>query len=78
MYIMFPIAIMYYFGTNLDEKFAVPGFWPSKEQTNRIPFEREEIKAELERQRAKRLWLREKRLNEERAKAENSSGGSTS
>lgn len=69
---------MYYFGTNLDEKFAVPGFWPSKEQTNRIPFEREEIKAELERQRAKRLWLREKRLAEERMKGENSNGGNTS
>lgn len=62
MYIMFPIAIMYYYGTNLDNRFAVPDFWPKAENTNRIPFEKDEIKAELERLRRKRLLIREERL----------------
>lgn len=65
MYIMFPIAIMYYYGTNLDNRFSVPGFWPKPEQTNKIPFEKEDINAELERLRQKRLYLREKRLERE-------------
>jgi len=65
MYIMFPITIMYYYGTNLDSRFAVPDFWPKPEQTNRIPFERDEINAELKRLQARRLYLREKRLKEE-------------
>ena len=40
---------MYYFGTNLENRFSVPGFWPSQEQSHKIPYEREEIKAEVER-----------------------------
>lgn len=40
---------MYYFGTNLEERFSVPGFWPTQEQSHTIPHEREEIKAEVER-----------------------------
>ena len=66
MYIMFPIAIMYYYGTNLDNRFSVPGFWPKPEQTNKIPFEKDEIQAELERLRQKRLFLRDKRLEQEK------------
>lgn len=66
MYVMFPIGIMYYFGTNLDERFAVPDFWPKPEQANRVPFEKEEIHAELERLRARRLYFRDRRLEEER------------
>ncbi len=62
MYVMFPIGIMYYFGTNLDERFSVPNFWPTAEQSNEMPFEREEIKAELERLRARRLLNRDRRL----------------
>jgi protein PET100 len=65
MYIMFPIAIMYYYGTNLDGRFSTPDFWPKPEQTNKIPFEKDEIKAELERLRQKRLYLRERRLERE-------------
>ncbi|CCU76652.1 unnamed protein product [Blumeria hordei] len=65
MYIMFPIAIMYYYGTNLDKRFSVPGFWPKPEESYRIPFDREEIKLELERMKRKRLESREKRLNKE-------------
>ncbi|KAH7377968.1 hypothetical protein BKA64DRAFT_687643 [Cadophora sp. MPI-SDFR-AT-0126] len=65
MYIMFPIAIMYYYGTNLDKRFAVPDFWPKPEQTNRIPFDKEEIHSELERLRQRRMYLRSKRLEQE-------------
>lgn len=64
MYIMFPIGIMYYYGTNLDSRFSVPDFWPKKEQTNRIPFEKEEIHGELERLRQRRLFLRRERLEQ--------------
>ncbi|KAF1810299.1 hypothetical protein P152DRAFT_421525 [Eremomyces bilateralis CBS 781.70] len=64
-YIMFPIGIMYYFGTNLDSKFSVDGFWPSKEQSNKIPTEPEDIRAELERLRRRRLERRATRLAEE-------------
>lgn len=65
MYVMFPIGIMYYFGTNLDDRFSVPAFWPKAENANKVPLERDEINAELERLRARRLYLREKRLSEE-------------
>lgn len=57
MYLMFPIGVMYYFGTNLDNRFSVPGFWPSAENSNRLPRDREELQVEYEklvaRQRAK-------------------------
>jgi len=62
---MFPIGIMYYFGTNLDEKFCTPNFWPKKEQTHTIPFERKEIDEEIERLRARRLAARARRLDVE-------------
>ena len=56
---------MYYFGTNLEERFSVPDFWPAPESTHKIPFEREEIKAEVERLKAKRLAKRARRLQAE-------------
>lgn len=59
---MFPIAVMYYFGTNLDRRFSVPDFWPKPGETHKIPFERDEIRAELERLRKKRLERRARRL----------------
>ena len=65
MYILFPIGIMYYFGTNLDQRFAVPDFWPKPEQTHKIPYERDEISAELERLKLKRLAARNRRLQAE-------------
>lgn len=65
-YIILPIASMYYFGTNLDKRFSVPNFWPSPEETHRIPFDKEEIKAEAARMRARRLWLKEQREKKER------------
>lgn len=65
MYILFPISIMYYFGTNLDGRFSVPDFWPKEGQTHKIPFEREEIKKELERLKARNLEIKKRREAEE-------------
>jgi protein PET100 len=62
MYIMFPIGFMYYFGINLDSRFAVPDFWPKRDETHQIPFEREEIAEELQRLKHKRLAARARRL----------------
>lgn len=63
---MFPIAWMYYFGTNLESRFSVPDFWPAPETTHRIPFERDELREELARLRNKRLERRARRLERER------------
>lgn len=60
---MFPIAVMYYFGTNLDNRFSVPDFWPKADETHKIPFDRDEIRAELERLRKQRLERRAKRVD---------------
>ena len=62
MYIMFPVGIMYYFGANLERRFAVPDFWPKEGQTHTIPFEREDIDAELQRLKERRLAARARRL----------------
>jgi protein PET100 len=58
MYLAFPIGYMYYFGTNLENRFSVPGFWPTQEQSHKIPFEREEIRAEVQRIQQKMADLR--------------------
>ena len=63
---MFPIAWMYYFGVNLENRFAVPDFWPKPEETYKIPFEKQDIAGELERLRQRRLEKRAKRLDEGR------------
>jgi protein PET100, fungi type len=55
---------MWYFGTNLEQRFAVPDFWPTQAQSHKIPFEKEEIKAELER------MQREMRARKEEREAE--------
>ena len=62
---MFPIGWMYYFGTNLESRFSVPDFWPKPENTHRIPFERDELKEELERLKQMRLQRRARRLEVE-------------
>lgn len=62
---MFPIAWMYYFGTNLENRFSVPDFWPKPEETHKIPFEKDEIHGELERLKQKRLARRARRLEAE-------------
>ncbi|OJD36468.1 mitochondrial cytochrome c oxidase assembly factor protein [Diplodia corticola] len=65
LYILFPIGYMYYFGTNLEERFTVPDFWPKEGQTHKIPYEKDEIQSELARLRARRLALRDQRLAHE-------------
>ncbi|RAL02729.1 uncharacterized protein BO80DRAFT_423633 [Aspergillus ibericus CBS 121593] len=65
MYIIFPIGWMYYFGTNLDDRFSVPGFWPTTEQSHKIPLEKEEIDRELARMRMVDAVRREKRQQRE-------------
>lgn len=69
MYVMFPIGIMYYFGTNLDNRFAVPGFWPKPEECNKVPRDREEVVAEYERIVARQKLRQAKKLEEERQRA---------
>ncbi|OCT54943.1 putative cytochrome c oxidase assembly factor protein [Cladophialophora carrionii] len=54
---------MYYFGTNLENRFSVPGFWPTQEQSHKIPYERDEIRAEIERH---QRMLRERRTEMQR------------
>jgi len=58
MYLAFPIGYMYYFGTNLENRFSVPGFWPTQEQSHKIPYEREEIRAEVQRIQQKMTEMR--------------------
>lgn len=58
---LFPIGIMFYFGTNLDNRFEVEGFWPKASEVNRIPHSREEIKAEYERIVEKQRLLKERK-----------------
>lgn len=60
---------MYYFGTNLENRFSVPDFWPKPESTYQIPFEKEEIRGELDRLRQRRLERRRVRLEKEGASA---------
>ena len=73
MYVMFPIGIMYYFGTNLDHRFTVPDFWPKPGEDNKLPYEREEIHAELERLRARRLFNRDRGLAAEAKQSQEAS-----
>lgn len=65
---------MYYFGTNLDDRFNVSGFWPSAEQSHKIPLEKEEIDKELARMRALDAIRRERRV--QRAAQESGEEGS--
>lgn len=55
---------MYYFGTNLENRFSVDHFWPSQEQSHRIPYERDEIRDEVMR------FARETRERETRRRLE--------
>jgi len=66
---MFPIGWMYYFGTNLEDRFHVPDFWPTQEQSHTIPYDKEDIRAEVERIKAEMRGRKEetdRRLNEAR------------
>lgn len=70
MYVLFPIGWMYYFGTNLDERFSVPGFWPTTEQSHKIPLEKEDIDKELARMRMADAVKRERREREREIEAQ--------
>ncbi|GIK06400.1 hypothetical protein Aspvir_002050 [Aspergillus viridinutans] len=70
MYVIFPIGWMYYFGTNLDDRFNVQGFWPTAEQSHKIPLEKEEIDRELARMRTVDAVRRERRLQREAMEAQ--------
>ncbi|GIJ89994.1 hypothetical protein Asppvi_008940 [Aspergillus pseudoviridinutans] len=70
MYVIFPIGWMYYFGTNLDDRFSVPGFWPTAEQSHKIPLEKEEIDRELARMRTVDAVRRKRRLQQEAMEAQ--------
>ncbi|KGO65910.1 hypothetical protein PITC_021110 [Penicillium italicum] len=61
MYVLFPISWMYYFGTNLDDRFSTKGFWPTAEQSHKIPLDKEEIDQELARMRMVDAVKREQR-----------------
>ncbi|KAL8718447.1 MAG: hypothetical protein Q9225_004413 [Loekoesia sp. 1 TL-2023] len=75
LYVMFPIGWMYYFGTNLESRFSVPDFWPPPEATHKIPHEREDLIAELERMKTQRLERRARRLEMEAREKEQREGG---
>ncbi|KAJ5901209.1 hypothetical protein N7504_007202 [Penicillium tannophilum] len=64
MYVLFPIGWMYYFGTNLDDRFNVKNFWPTAEQSHKIPIDKEEIDKELARMRMVESVRRERRERE--------------
>lgn len=66
MYVMFPIGIMYYFGTNLDDRFSVPGFWPKDDECNKLPRDRDELKREYERLVARQKLQQSKHFDQER------------
>lgn len=70
---MFPIGWMYYFGTNLENRFSVDGFWPTQEQSHKIPYEKDEIKAEVER--IQREMRRRRETDSALAKASNAFRG---
>ena len=65
MYVLFPIGWMYYFGTNLDDRFHVKDFWPTAEQSHKIPLDKEEIDKELSRMRMADAMRRERRQKEQ-------------
>ncbi|KAM4054780.1 hypothetical protein HRG_005602 [Hirsutella rhossiliensis] len=65
VYVMFPIGIMYYFGTNLDNRFAVRNFWPRPEECNKVPRDRDEVKAEYKRIVARQQQRRAQQLEDQ-------------
>lgn len=75
MYILFPIGWMYYFGTNLDDRFNVKGFWPTEEQSHKIPLDKEEIDKELSRMRMADALRRERAAAQQAQQAQTQSSG---
>ncbi|KAG8531924.1 uncharacterized protein KY384_003560 [Bacidia gigantensis] len=62
LYIMFPIGWMWYFGTNLENRFTIPDFWPKEGETHKIPFDRDEQRLLAQKLRESRLEKRRRRL----------------
>lgn len=60
---------MYYFGTNLEERFSVPDFWPTTAHSHKIPLEKSEIDAELARMNREKERKRLRQLELENAAA---------
>ena len=60
---------MYYFGTNLDDRFSTKGFWPTAEQSHKIPLDKDEIDQELARMRLVDSVKRERRQAAQAAQA---------
>ncbi|OJJ43815.1 hypothetical protein ASPZODRAFT_145754 [Penicilliopsis zonata CBS 506.65] len=76
-YVLFPIGWMYYFGTNLDDRFTVTGFWPTAEQSHKIPLERDEIDREIARMRRVDAVKLERRKAREASEAQALAQGQT-
>merc|ERR1712029_658733 len=74
MYLAFPIGWMYYFGTNLDERFSVPDFWPTKEHSHTLPYDHSELKSEVARLQQK---MREKAERQKRLRSQQMENEST-
>jgi protein PET100, fungi type len=60
---------MYYFGSNLENQFSVPDFWPKPEQSHKIPHDWEDIDKEIARLKQRRLAARDRRLEMEKLNA---------
>lgn len=69
MYIMFPIGWMYYFGTNLEDRFSVPDFWPKPENSHKIPYEKDEIREELKKLKERQTRVQNLRRDEATSEA---------
>ncbi|EEP78670.1 conserved hypothetical protein [Uncinocarpus reesii 1704] len=76
LYVLFPIGWMYYFGTNLEERFSIPDFWPKSEHSHKIPLEKSDIEAELARMNREKERKRLRRLELEAAAATAGNEGS--
>lgn len=63
LYLAFPIGWMYYFGTNLDARFHVPDFWPTQEQSHKLPYDKDELREEVMRIQKE---IRDRKLAEQR------------
>ncbi|ETN40327.1 uncharacterized protein HMPREF1541_04603 [Cyphellophora europaea CBS 101466] len=74
MYLAFPIGWMYYFGTNLDERFSVPDFWPTREHSHTLPYDHSELKSEVARLQQK---MREKAERQKRLRSQQMENEST-
>lgn len=78
LYIMFPIGLMYYVGTDPGNRFPIPDWWPKAEEGHKIPHDPEELKREVLRMKAQRLEARRRRLEAEGLEMDTSKPDATS